>query len=85
MVNIKGVSIGEKVYWVDPDNGISNGWYAVVKVDEAENNIDLEKIKADEDFSWEDAIICIENEYSYAEVYLNELRFGKSKLVRKFA
>lgn len=83
MAKIKGVSIGEKVYWVDPDNGISSGWYEVVKVDDAENNTDLEEIKADEYFSWEDAIIGIESEYSYAEVWLSELRFGKSKSRRK--
>ena len=32
MAKIKGVQIGEKAWWVDPDRGISSGWYEVVLI-----------------------------------------------------
>lgn len=86
MAKIKGVQIGEKVWWVDPDRGISSGWYEVALIEGYNNPKVIEEVVHDEDFSWEDAIIGIENEYgSYAEVTLNELRFGKSKSRRKDA
>lgn len=86
MTKIKGVQIGEKVWWVDPDRSLSSGWYEVVLIEGYNNPKLIEEVIHDEDFSWEDAIIGIENECgSYAEVTLNELRFGKSKSRRKVA
>lgn len=86
MAKIKGVQIGEKVWWVDPDRSLSSGWYEVVLIEGYNNPKVIEEVVHNEDFSWEDAIIGIENEYgSYAEVTLNELRFCKSKSRRKDA
>lgn len=86
MAKIKGVKIGENVWWVDPDRGISSGWYEVVLIDGYNNPQVIEEVIHDEHFSWEDSIIGIENKYgSYAEVTLNELRFVKSKSRRKDA
>ena len=84
MAKIKGVQIGEKTWWDDPDRGLSSGWYEVVLIEGYNNLQVIEEVLNGEDFSWEDTIIGIENEYgSYAEVTLNELRFGKTKKRRK--
>lgn len=86
MAKIKGVKIGEMAWWNDPDMGLTSGWYEVVLIGGCEKPQEIEELINDEDFSWEDTIIGIENEYgSYAEVTLDELRFGKSKSRRKCA
>ena len=85
MAKIKGVSLGEIVYWIDPE-GYSNDWYKVATINGKENADDVNKEIAKDYFSWEDAIIGLESDCgSYAEVYLSELRFGKSKSKRKCA
>ena len=79
-----GVKKGEKCYWVDPDNNVSNGWYEVYAVDGISDQDQLPSYIADNPFfSWDEAVIHIYNEYSQAEVYLCELRFGKTKKRRK--
>lgn len=50
---------GKKVFWNDPDNGVSSGEYEVVSVPEV-----IEK----------DSVIMIASDYSEAEVYPSELQ-----------
>ena len=50
---------GRKVFWRDPDHGISSGEYEVVSVPEG-----IEK----------DSVIMIASEFSEAEVYPSELQ-----------
>lgn len=52
------VKVGQKVYWNDPDGGLSSGFYTVEDVPK---------------YWEEDAPICISNGYSTAEVPLSEL------------
>ncbi len=65
------VKVGSTVYWDDPDNKHSSGYYEVVKIN-------------DDGEPWElDTIILIANEYSEAEVTLSELMSdAPSKIVK---
>ncbi len=55
------VKLGAKVYWKDPDNDISSGYYEVVSIKDGNHR-------------WfADTIVVISNGSSEAEVYLNEL------------
>lgn len=73
MERINSVNLNDRVYWVDPE-GLTSDWYDVISINgfKKQSNVD-EEIKADY-FDWEDAIIGLDNGFSYAEVYLNELR-----------
>lgn len=55
------VKVGSQVYWEDPDNGLSSGYYDVLSIH-------------DDNKPWHsDTIVVIANGYSEAEVPLNEL------------
>nr|WP_239449003.1 hypothetical protein [Mediterranea sp. An20] len=58
MSNYDFIKIGNKVFWHDPDGGLSDGVYQVVDVPE-----EIE----------EDSIILIASDYSEAEVFAAEL------------
>lgn len=58
MCNYDFIKAGSKVFWHDPDGGLSDGVYQVVDVPEV-----IE----------EDSIILIASDYSEAEVFLAEL------------
>ena len=56
------LSVGDEVYWEDPDEGLSSGYYAVVEILSEDNQI------------FDDTIIKIKNEAgSHAEVFFHEL------------
>lgn len=57
------LSIGDTVFWNDPDNGVSSGYYSVADV-----------LADDDGEVYEDTIVCLKNESgSEAEVYFSEL------------
>lgn len=55
------VKVGNQVYWEDPDDGISSGFYEVIE------------IRDDNDRWYSDTIVLISNSNSEAEVFLSEL------------
>jgi len=57
-MKLKDIHEGAEVYWTDPDNGISSGYYTVKKIMTREGK---------------NSVILIGNGYSETEVYLHEL------------
>ena len=70
-MKLKELHVGAEVYWTDPDDGFSSGYYKVVSLPTMPLGFFTNEEVADFE---EDAIILIKNEAgSEAEVFLHEL------------
>jgi len=67
--NYDFIEVGAKVWWEDPDQGISSGWYEVVSIGDEEL---MDEYDSRDEFI-DDMVILISNGHSEAEVPACEL------------
>jgi hypothetical protein len=69
MRNYDFIKVGAKVWWEDPDQGISSGWYEVIDIGDEEL---MNEYDSRDEFI-DDMVILITNGVGEAEVPASEL------------
>ena len=72
-MKLKDLYVGKRVWWEDPDEGLSSDYYIVCEMPSEQ---EIQAIQEEESETWEDGIIIglkPEDGKGYTETYLHEL------------